>query len=89
MRQLGDVTSTEEDRFLSDYLSQKRWKDKLSFNAAATSPVQEDSEDEKLLDEVYRLSFALCPPCTERKFIISLLQKLCKEANIIFAFQRL
>ena len=55
MNDLGDVSTSEGDKFLTDYLVNKRWKDKTGFtNMLADDGNNNDTDDERHLEEMDR-----------------------------------
>ena len=55
MNDLGDASTSKEDRFLTDYLANKRWKDKTGFNDIINDGNDgNDTDDEKHLEEIDR-----------------------------------
>ena len=60
MQALGDTLTSEGDRFLSDYFSNRRWKDKISLSISGEDDKgveAGDIDDEEHLDEVLRRDF--------------------------------
>ncbi len=56
MNDLGDASTSEGDKFLTDYLANKRWKDKTGYTNMFADDRNDDNdaEDEKHLEEMDR-----------------------------------